>query len=214
MFAESLSHELARDEFLVAAVEGEELRVGSLLNDVTLLHHHDLVCIDDRTKSVGNDNDCESVLGKELIESFLDLVFTFGVKSTSGFIEEKDSWSSNKGASDSNSLLLATRKTTTSLADLGLEAIWEEDLVVKEAATRLFKSCFKPTFNLLITETLSIEAIKNVFTDGIGEESWLLLNNSELFLMIPPVVDFLDVLLVEEDFTSIWIVETLNQGDD
>ena len=78
----------------------------------------------------------------------------------------------------------------------------------------MLQRSLKSFFDLLVCHSGSVEAIENVISNSGGEEAGLLLNNSELLLVIPPHIDFLDVLFVKKDFTANWIVETFYQGDD
>lgn len=68
--------------------------------------------------------------------------------------------------------------------------------------------------DLSFRKVFQVSAVEDVLTDRAREEAWLLLNDSELGLMEPFVIDFLEVNLVVQQFALIGVVESLDELHD
>ena len=126
--------------------------MSALFNNVTLPHNDDLVSIDDRAQTMSDDDHSLLLLLKQGVKSLLHLMLALSIESTRSLIQKKDARLTNQGTSDGNALLLATRETHASLADLGIETFWEENLVVEEAAASLAQCQLHALINLGIGE--------------------------------------------------------------
>jgi hypothetical protein len=85
----------------------QNLLVISLLDDLALAHHNDVVSMPDGGESVGDhySGDGSKVLA-DLIDGILDFLLVLFVQSTCCLIKKEDLWFLNKGSSDGYSLLL------------------------------------------------------------------------------------------------------------
>lgn len=122
----------------------------ALLDDLAFFHDNDLVAIYDRAQSVSNHNHSEGLLLKESVQGSLDLVLTLSVESRSCFIQEQYSWLANKGSSNRNALLLASRQPGSPFTDFGLQAERKEFLIVEETAACLLKSLSHTKLDLFV----------------------------------------------------------------
>ena len=186
----------------------------SLLNNLTLAHDDDLVCGHDGRQAMRDHDHRLLLLLQESVQSLLDLVFAFSIECTGGLIEKQDARLADEGASDSDSLLLATREAHATLTHFGIHTIGEKRRVQQKAATSLLEGSLESFLDLSIGELGAVKAVQHVVSNRAREEARLLLHNSELGLMVPLSVNLLDVVIVEEHFTTAWVVETLNQGND
>ena len=124
--------------------------MGTLLDDDSLSHHDNLVSIDNGTESVSDHNHSEALLLEQLVKSLLDLMLTLSIEGRGSLVKEQDSGLPDQGPCDRDALLLATRETTASLTDLGIEAIREQDLILEEATAGHVESFLQTSLNLLI----------------------------------------------------------------
>ena len=104
--AERLRHKLSAHELLVATIEGEELFVRSLLDDVTLSHTDDLVCANNRAESMSDDDHGLLLFLEQSVQRLLNLVLTVGVERTGRLVQEKNARASNESSRDGYALLL------------------------------------------------------------------------------------------------------------
>ena len=214
LLTKSFSHHLARNKLLVTTVEGNELVVSTLLDDLSFTHDNDLVRVNDRAEPMGDDNDSLLLFVEQGVKSLLNLMFTLSIEGAGSLIEEQDSRLADESTGDSDSLLLTTRETSTSFTNQGVDTKREENLVFEEATTGLAQSSLESLFKLSIAQGRPVKAIEDVLSDRVGEESGLLLDNAKLLRMVPAVVNLLDVVLVEHDFAAERVIETLDQGND
>ena len=132
LLAKLLCHELPLDELLVGAVQGDELVVGALLNDLTLAHDNDLVCVPDGGETMRDDNHGLLRRLDQGVECLLHLMLALSVQGARSFVQQDDLGSSHEGPGDCNALLLPTRETHAALTHCRVEALWEELLVLDE----------------------------------------------------------------------------------
>ena len=74
-----------------------------------------------------------------------------------------------------------------------------------------FAKCFHFIF---LSSTSKVDTVQDVVFDTAGEENRFLLDESKLLLMVPPVIQVLQILAAEEHLAVSRVVEPLNQGDD
>jgi len=89
----------------------------STLNNRTLVHDDNLIGILNCGKTMGYNDNSLLTQFDQFVECLLDLMLTFSIQSTSGFIQKKNLGLANKCTSDSYALLLASRKLNTSSSD-------------------------------------------------------------------------------------------------
>lgn len=168
--------------------------MSAFLHDLTLFENDDLVSILDSRESVGNDY--ASLLSglHELIKSLLDLMLTLSVKRAGGFVQQDHLGLANQGSSDSDTLFLASRESDTSLTNETIKALREEFHVLNEIEAVGHAACFSEAFHdLILTGTFKVDTVKNIVLDTAREQDWFLLNESDLLLMVPLVVQVLQV---------------------
>ena len=112
----------------------------AFFDDVTLLHHDDLVSRHNRAQSVSNDDHGLPLLLKKRAQGSLDLVLALSIQSARCLVKKQDARLSDQGTGNGDTLLLASRQTHASLTDLRLETIREQLLIIKEAAACLVES--------------------------------------------------------------------------
>ena len=99
---------------------------------------------------MGNDNYGLLLLFEQQIQSLLNLVFTVSIESTCCFIEKKDAWASHESSRNCYALLLSSRKSHTTLANLGFESLREQIFIFKETTTGLLQCYFDALFDFSI----------------------------------------------------------------
>ena len=198
---------------MVGAFFCDEVVVRTLLKDITLAEDDDVVCIFDRAQAVSDHHDSHLVsTGHQLVESLLDLVLRLSVKSRSSLIEQQHARLADQSSCDGDALLLPTGHLDTTLTHDSLLTFGEESLVVhKSKDLRLLTSLLEPFLDLSFGKVSKGAAIHDVFADGSGEERRFLLDDGDLVLMVPLVVNVFKVDIVVEQFTSLRVVEPLNQ---
>lgn len=72
----------------------------------------------------------------------------------------------------------------------------------------------KTIINLLFRSVAEVHSVENVVTNTAREQDGLLLDESDLRLVIPLVVQVLDLGAGEKNFTILRVVEALNKLDD
>ena len=113
----------------------EQLGVRADLLDLPLIHHHDLVCGQNRGKPMG-DGDHGASRG-QFFECHLDLFFRFGIERRGRLIEQEDGCVPQKCACDCESLLLAAGEQTALVADYSFVAArLRHDEVVRVGSLR------------------------------------------------------------------------------
>ena len=139
-------------------------------------------------------------------------MLALSIECARSLIKEDDLGLAHESSCNGNPLLLSAREAHSSLTDERFEALWEQLLVLDEGqGVCLLASLDEPFVDLCFSQTANIDTIKDVVLDATREKDWLLLDESNLLLMVPCVVEVLDVLTIEEQSALNWIVESLNQ---
>lgn len=156
-------------------------------------------------------NDCLLWICNQFVESFLHLVLAFGIKSASRFVKKNDLRVANKSSSYSDSLLLAAGETQTALTNFGIEALWEQSFVLYKAkGAGLSTSFAHPLSDLFFTCISEIDSVDKIFFNTAWKKCWLLLDQSDLRLVVPLIVEIFDVLTREKETSFIGVIEPLN----
>ena len=123
----------------------------TLLNDLALLHDDDLISILDRREPMGNYNAGLFLCAYQCVQSLLNLVFTFSIKCTCGFIKQDYLWIAYQGPCYGNSLLLPSGELGASLATDCFEAFGKLVFVLNEReCVRLAAGFAQPFIDLLL----------------------------------------------------------------
>ena len=95
----------------------------SLLDDLALAHHNDVVSMSDGRESVGDYNGGDgSKVFADLIDGILDLLLVLLIQGTSSLIKKENLWLLNKCSCNGDSLLLPSRELATSTANVCVNA--------------------------------------------------------------------------------------------
>jgi hypothetical protein len=98
--------------------------VVSFFNQLPFLQDDNGVGVPDGGESVSNHKSGYlTELGLHFVDSLLDLSFVDFVKSAGGFVEDQQTWFLDKGASQSNSLLLTAGKLASSTTNVSVNAL-------------------------------------------------------------------------------------------
>jgi hypothetical protein len=112
-------------------------------------------------------------------------------------------------------LFLATGKTDSSFSNNGIETFGEDVFIHDEVvAVGILASGLEHVVDLLLGFVSDRNSVKDVVLNGVGEQNRLLLHDSNLRLMVPGVVDVLQVNSIVGEFTEDRVVPALDQGDD
>jgi len=142
-------------------------------------------------------------------------VLAFGIKSAGCLIEQDYLGFADEGTSDGNSLLLTARETDAAFAHLSVESLREKELVFDESqCVGLSASLYQLLLFLCLCRIAEVNSVAYVLSDTAREKNWLLLDKGQLLLMVPRVVQVLDLLSAEEQLAFNWIIEALNKRDD
>lgn len=138
-------------------------------------------------------------------------MLALSIECARSLIKKDDLGLAHESSCNGNPLLLSAREAHSSLTDERFEALWEQLLVLDEGqGVCLLASLDEPFVNLCFSQTANIDTIEDVVLNATREKDWLLLDESNLLLMVPCVVEVLDVLTIEEQSALYWIVESLN----
>jgi hypothetical protein len=111
-------------------------------------------------------------------------------------------------------LLLTSRKLETAFTNKCFESVGEEFFVLdKTEYVGLTATGHEALFPFIFGKMFEISAIENVITDRSRKEDGLLTHNSELLLMVPPVVSFPQIGTIVKYAAFDGIVEVFNQGN-
>ena len=111
-----LHHEAA-----VEPVNSNQLVMGALLNDLTVIDNKNLVGMAHGFQPVDNHND--RLIAGQFRNSLHQLLFIFGVNIGSGFVQNDDGCVLHDGARNGNSLTFAAGERRTAFADDGVKAV-------------------------------------------------------------------------------------------
>ena len=144
----------------------------------------------------------------------MNLVFTLSIKSACCFIENDDPRLAYEGSCNSNALLLSAREPQASLTDKRIKSLRELLGVFDETKGICLLASLPESRGFLLLACISkVNSVEDIVLYTDREQNGLLLNKCNLFLVIPPVVYFFDVLATKEYLTIAGIIEALKQGD-
>lgn len=184
--------------------------MGTCLEDFSVFHDEDTICVHDGWQSVSDDDDCRFVDSVDLcnvLDRLLNHAFTIWIQSWSGLIENDYLRLSHQGTSDRDSLFLPPAEIIAFFSDFRLKFIWKSLLVVQKLHASSSFSCF---FHVL--KRVSFKSIRDVSLDCTREDSGVLVDQSDLF----PQMGGVDVwLLVGAVVNLAWldVIKLLNQFD-
>lgn len=195
---------LGVDVSLVIWVLGSELLVVSFLNNLSLLEDKDHISVFHCGETMGNheSGDFTAKLLLHLVDRLLNESFVALVESTSGLVKDQHAGFLDKGAGKSDSLLLSTRKLTTTSTNASVEGV----LVFAHESPGF--GGLKGFGNFFISSIgLSHE---EVLLDARVEKNWLLTDVTDLSSVVSQV-ERLHVEAVDEDLSLTWVVESLKE---
>jgi hypothetical protein len=110
----------------------DQVIMVTLLHNLTLLHNYDVVSMANGGQTMcyhhGGDR---SEVSTNLVNCSLNFFFVLFIKGTSRFIKEKDLRTLDKGACNCNTLLLASRKLSSSISYICVNAIFSHLFIDK-----------------------------------------------------------------------------------
>jgi len=109
--------ELSINQGFIDTTLSNELVMGTLLHDFTVLKTNNSVGISNGTESVSDDHNSFATTCHQDVESLLYLMLRLGIQSTGSFVKQYYLGVAYKRSCNSHSLLLTTRKTDSSLTD-------------------------------------------------------------------------------------------------
>ena len=118
MLLRHLGGELQLGEPGVERTGVDQLRMGSLGNQLAAVQNENAVGVAHRGKAVGDHQRCP-VCG-ELLDRLLDEGLAFCIERAGGFVEQQDRCITQDGARDGDALALAAGQRDATLADLGV----------------------------------------------------------------------------------------------
>ena len=99
----------------VIAAEAHQLEVRSRFSDAAILQHYNSVGVNDRGQPV-RDNERGATF-HQVVQSFLDEGFRFGIERRGGFVEDQDGWVLQNGAGDGDALAFSGREAVAAFTD-------------------------------------------------------------------------------------------------
>ena len=172
----------------------------SLLNDISVLHHQDQICILNGRKSVGDNKAGPSL--HQVIHSLLDLHFCSCINGRCGLIQNQDLIVCQDRSCNGKQLLLPLRNITGLLIqDHLIAAGLLHDKVVDMGrfccCDHLFIRCVQ-------------SSVADIFHNGSGKQPSVLQHHSEHLTEIA-AVEVPDIMSVNLDASSIYIIKTHQQ---
>ena len=149
----------------VMAIGSEQLGVGSLLDDASLVHDHDRIGLLDGRQAVGNDQ--RGAVGHDVIERILDVALGLGVECRRRFVENEDRRVLEDRSRNRQALPLAAGKQDTVLADQSVET--GRQLIDEFSRISIFRSLLD-----ISSRRAGQIAVGNIVRDGVVEQRRLL----------------------------------------
>ena len=104
----------------------------ALLNDLSLLHHYNVVGMPDGGESVCyNDSGDGTEATSDMVDGSLDFSLVFLIQGTRRLIKQEDLWLLHKSSSNCDSLLLTSRKLPAGVSDIGVDTFSAQFLIDK-----------------------------------------------------------------------------------
>src|SRR5664280_2324114 len=156
--------ELAVIEIRIESVLCEQLLMGALFNDRTMVHDKDVVRISDGRETMSDDE--AGPASHQLCHCFLDTYFRSGIDAACSFIENQNGWICQDHTSDGQQLLLTSR-------DIG--GLFIEDGIVSFGQTPdevIGMRSLGGSHDLLLRSVVA--PVGNILTDRAVEEPGIL----------------------------------------
>ena len=173
---------------------------AALVNYAAAIEDENFGCVFDRAESMGNGED--GLAQNELIKSFLNHTFAFGVEGRSGFVKDKDRCVAEKCPGHSNSLLLTAGQSYPPFPNNGFVSIFL--LLNKIVSIGLLGGLH----NFLVCCRFPSQA--NVFHYGVVEKNGILCDDC-YFFPEGEGVDLPDINSIQADASRVDVVETWNE---
>jgi len=110
-------------QIVISSFGGDQLVVGTLLDDAPVLEDDDSPGTSDRGETVGDHDGCAPC--EEAAQTFLDASLCVEVDVGSGLVENQHTRVGDQGAREGDQLALAGLELRAALADLGVVAVLE-----------------------------------------------------------------------------------------
>ena len=173
--------------------------MGTFFKNRSFAHDDYLVGVPDRRQSVGYDNASLLLCTDQNIQSLLHLVLTLRIQRACRLVQQDHLWLADQGPRNRNSLLLPARELDASLTYDRLEPLGEQLRVVDESERVCLTAGFaEPVLDLLRGEPCEVDAVADVLANGVREEDRLLLDQSDLALVVPSGVEVFEVTAGKE----------------
>ena len=194
---------LARPHRGVAALVGEQHRVGPLLDDDARLQHHDPVGIRDGGEAVGDGDDRAAL--PHLEEAVLDVALGLGVERRGRLVEDEDRRVLEERPRDPDALLLTARELQPAFADRGLVTLGQrEDEIV---------DLRRPRSTLDLGSRGLGASVGDVVEHRVVEEHGILRDDADLGVEAR-LRDVAQVLAIDPDRTAGHVVEPEEEPPD
>ena len=172
----------------------------SLLNDISILHHQDQICILNSRQSVGDNKTCSAL--HQVIHGFLDLHLGSGINGRCGLIKDQDLIICQDRPRDSKKLLLALGNIAGLLVKYHLitaRLLHDEIMDVSRfcCCDHLFICCVQ-------------SSVADIFHDGSGKQPGVLQHHSEHLTEIA-AIEVPDIMSVNLDASAVYIIKTHQQ---
>ena len=109
-------------QLLVVSILGDQFVMASTLHDSTLMQDANLVCVLDGAQAMGDSHGGTCL--HQLFEGVLYQSLTLGIECGCRFVEDEDRRILQDGTGDADTLALTSRKATTTITDIGVEAFF------------------------------------------------------------------------------------------
>mmetsp|Transcript_9629 Transcript_9629/g.22593 ORF Transcript_9629/g.22593 Transcript_9629/m.22593 type:complete len:574 (-) Transcript_9629:2307-4028(-) len=196
-------HGLKFFETPVMTILGHQFVIGATFANLSVRNVGNLISSANCRQTMGNNNGDKLLVFHNLVQSFLDDLFGFSIKSTCSFIEQEYLWLTKKSSGNSNTLLLSS-------TDLGRRSGTDQSIVTigefHDKVVGVGLLCgFLNLFLTSLTHTkLDILGNRNIKQGGF-------LGNKTNFITVPAGVEVLQVISIVRNNTIVWVVKVLNQ---
>ena len=178
--------------------------MAALLDNVTILHNQDQICVPDGGKSVSDDKAGSAF--HQVIHSFLDLYLGSGINGGGSLIQDQDLIVCKNGSCNCQELLLALGN---------IAGLLIQNHVI---ASRLLHDKVVDMSSLCCCDHFLIGSIQpsiaDVFHNGSGKQPGILKHHSKHFMKLASVEIFY-IMAIYLNRTTVYIIEThkqLNHG--
>ena len=156
-------------ELFVGAVVLQQFGVGSLFDDMAMVHDDDEIGIDDGGETVGDGDD--GTVFHQRVKRLLDKMFRSSIESGCRFVENENRWILEQCAGDGETLFLAAGKEGAAFACHAVVFFrFGQDEFIRVGLMRGFDNLFFRRVR---------RAVLDVFTDGVVEKERILRNDAD-----------------------------------